>query len=295
MGSTPRPAQDDRQHDGDVLLVPKDLANAVEAVSRLADDAAREASDRRTRMAESDFFGVRVTDPPVETTLRSTAVNNGQVPSDRLSRSGRAARTFARFLLAACIGVAATLTWQSYGEAAKQMIASWAPQLGWLLVTHPSPGPEIAATPAPRPPAVQAAAADVAPAQPAPLAQTAPDTVALTAPATPSAELVQQQVMARDLATVRQSVEQLTATQEQMARDIAARDLASVRQSVEQLTASQEQMARDLAKLQAAEQDIRRAMSAAPPRPAAASARKPVPTSPPARPVPRLSSVGTRP
>src|SRR5215469_11919220 len=43
----------------------------------------------------------------------------------------RSSRGFARFLLAICIGVAATLAWQSYGEAAKQMFAAKAPELGW--------------------------------------------------------------------------------------------------------------------------------------------------------------------
>src|SRR5215468_12770061 len=43
----------------------------------------------------------------------------------------RGSRGFARFLLAICIGVAATLAWQSYGEATKQIIATRAPELGW--------------------------------------------------------------------------------------------------------------------------------------------------------------------
>src|SRR5215472_4114674 len=43
----------------------------------------------------------------------------------------RGLRGFVRFLLAICIGVAATLAWQSYGEEAKQIIATKAPELGW--------------------------------------------------------------------------------------------------------------------------------------------------------------------
>ena len=39
----------------------------------------------------------------------------------------RSAREFTRYLLAICIGVVATLAWQSYGEAAKQMFAAKAP------------------------------------------------------------------------------------------------------------------------------------------------------------------------
>ena len=43
----------------------------------------------------------------------------------------RGSRGFGRFLLAALIGVAATLAWQSYGDATKQVIATKAPELGW--------------------------------------------------------------------------------------------------------------------------------------------------------------------
>jgi hypothetical protein len=39
---------------------------------------------------------------------------------------------FARFLIIFFIGVAATLTWQSYGGAAREAIATWSPHLGWL-------------------------------------------------------------------------------------------------------------------------------------------------------------------
>jgi hypothetical protein len=51
----------------------------------------------------------------------------------RFSRIGkRASRTLARFLITFCIGVAATVAWQSYGDAAREMIANSSPQLGWL-------------------------------------------------------------------------------------------------------------------------------------------------------------------
>ena len=36
------------------------------------------------------------------------------------------------FLITFCIGVAATLGWQSYGDPAREMIASSYPQLGWV-------------------------------------------------------------------------------------------------------------------------------------------------------------------
>jgi len=43
----------------------------------------------------------------------------------------RGSRGFARYLVAILIGVAATLAWQSYGDAIKQIIAGRAPELGW--------------------------------------------------------------------------------------------------------------------------------------------------------------------
>jgi hypothetical protein len=45
----------------------------------------------------------------------------------------RASHGLARFLIIFCIGVAATLAWQSYGNAAREMIANSSPQLGWLV------------------------------------------------------------------------------------------------------------------------------------------------------------------
>jgi hypothetical protein len=98
------------------------------------------------------------------------------------------------------------LAWQSYSDAAKQviatsapelgrspeakqMIAGWVQQLGW---TEPPAGSEK---------------------QPAPIAQ--------TAPATPSLDPEQVQRMARDFAAMRETVQELAAGQTQMARDIA--------------------------------------------------------------------------
>jgi hypothetical protein len=178
---------------------------------------------------------------------------NGSAPLDSLSR--RTSRSLARFLVAACVGVAATLAWQSYGGTVKRMIANSAPQLSWLLLslptTNPPSGHEIAVE-QPSPPAVQVSAPQAAPEQRGPVASTASVS---TAPTAPSPELQQLETMAHDLAAVRQSVEQLAAGQEQMARDIA--------------------------KLQTAGQDIRRRISALPPA-AAPTARKPVPSPQPA-------------
>ena len=58
-------------------------------------------------------------------------------PADQRSKQPsllkRASRGLARFLIIFCIGVAVTLAWQSYGNAAREMIANSSPQLGWLV------------------------------------------------------------------------------------------------------------------------------------------------------------------
>jgi hypothetical protein len=48
-------------------------------------------------------------------------------------------RTIFRFVIAFCLGVAATSGWQSYG--AREMIANWAEQFGWL-----GPAPDVHAS-----------------------------------------------------------------------------------------------------------------------------------------------------
>jgi len=130
----------------------------------------------------------------------------------------RASRTFARLLITFCIGVAATLAWQSHGDAARRMIANSYPQLAWLAP------------------------------QAAPLAQTAPSTAA---PAGLSPELLQLKAMAANLAAVRQSVDQLAA-QLAASRQQTAGDIADLRASVaagqQQI---QQQMVSDIAKISA--------------------------------------------
>ena len=46
------------------------------------------------------------------------------------SRGKQVSFALARFLITFCSGVAATLAWQSYGDAARKMFASSSPQLG---------------------------------------------------------------------------------------------------------------------------------------------------------------------
>jgi len=80
------------------------------------------------------------------------------VPVDRLadlnadlirrpSRRRRVMLAAARFAATFCIGVAATLAWQPYGDAAREMVSNSSQQLGWLaqqagpgMISFLSPG-----------------------------------------------------------------------------------------------------------------------------------------------------------
>ena len=96
-----------------------------------------------------------------------------RLPNKQSSFRRRASRFIGRFLIAFWIGVAATLGWQSFGDAARAMIANSSPWLGWLAP------------------------------QAAPVAQ--------SAPADPSPDQEQIKAMLFSLAAVRQRVDQVAA------------------------------------------------------------------------------------
>lgn len=160
-------------------------------------------------------------------------LKNDRFPSGRRSFAKRAPLALARFLITFCIGVGATLAWESYGDTAREMIANAYPQLAWLAP--------------PSPPVAQDPVDPVAPAEPA-------------APAVPSSDQQQFSAVSVDLDAVRQSVDRIATNQEQISRTIG------------QLVAGQEQMTREIAKLQAIEQYILYKNSEPPARPAPAPA-----------------------
>jgi hypothetical protein len=233
-------------------VAPSDVVPSDAELSDLLHQAARQRSETPARVAPD--FAVSPTVPPVDTTFRSAAVNDGPVRGRRGSRVRRAVRAFMTLLLAVGIG-AAVFAWRSYGDETKQMIAPWTPQFVLTLLSPEKPDP--VAQPA-APAVVEADAANPAPPQPAPPAQTVAEAAAPAAAAL-SPESAQLQSMARDLASVGQEVEQLKA-------------------SIEQLKAGQQQASREVAKV--SEPNPRPKISALPPRPPAARARKPVPPLP---------------
>src|SRR5260370_42334150 len=88
-------------------------------------------------------------EPSMAETSRWADSKNDNFPSIRPSRGKRALRALARFLSTFCIGVAATLAWQSYGDAAREMIAEPSRQLAWLApqTAHTQPPPPNKAAP----------------------------------------------------------------------------------------------------------------------------------------------------
>jgi hypothetical protein len=113
-----------------------------------------------------------------------------------------------------CIGVAVTAAWYSFGGPVREAIAGMSPQLAWI-----APPPGFAGTAAP--PAGDPATSLVA-----------------------SSIDQQLSTASQDIDAVRQNVDRIATTQEQIVR------------SIDQLTAGQEQLAKEITKLQAVEQYI---------------------------------------
>ncbi len=89
--------------------------------------------------AQSEFYKGLL---PIELADEAPTVFTADLKNDRFatgqpSASEETSRPLARFLIPFCIGVTATLTWQSYSDAAKQITARWSPQLDWLAPQAP--------------------------------------------------------------------------------------------------------------------------------------------------------------
>jgi peptidoglycan hydrolase CwlO-like protein len=133
-----------------------------------------------------------------------------------------------------CIGVVATVVWQSYGDAARGAIASSLPQLGWSVP------------------------------QAAPVTPNNPDMIAPTASAAPSPDQQQVDAIPLDLDAMRQSVDRIstsiTAGQEQIARSVdrMAASQEQITRSIDRIVASQEQLARTVAQLANSQEQVTR-------------------------------------
>jgi len=213
----------------DFVVIPSDQVRVAPSDAEITDllrAAARHHSDAGPRAANDSSGALPV--PAVDATFRATAVND-DVPARKSSVGRRARRAIAALLLTLGIGAAA-LSWQTFGYAAKKALFSWAPKwaiaaslplekLGLVSESTPSDDPAAAAP-------ATAAASDQSASDSSMLPGNA--TAATAVPPSDTAE--QLQSMARDLANANQQVETLKA-------------------SIAELKASQQQMTRDLAKV----------------------------------------------
>ncbi len=167
---------------------------------------------------------------PVKKLVEVVAIDpaNLRIDQPESERPGLGKRVLLALPITLCIGVAATLAWQSRGDAARKAIASAVPQLGWMAP------------------------------QAAPVMQNTPDIFAPATSAAPSPDQQQLTAMPLDLDAVRQSVDQIAAGQEQMTRSVdrIAASQEQMARTVGQLTSGQEQLTREITKLQAIEQYI---------------------------------------
>jgi hypothetical protein len=147
----------------------------------------------------------------------------GQMKAIASQAKRRASRSFIRYLVAICVGVAGTLAWQSYGEEAKQTIATTVPELGWnpevrqMIASWAKPLARSENTAA-RPNASEAQRA----------ANTAPETVAASAPTVASFDPEQAKQMTQSLEALRQAVERLAAVQDQVKSELTSLQAADV-------------------------------------------------------------------
>ncbi|TKT71663.1 hypothetical protein YH63_009690 [Afipia massiliensis] len=196
-------------------------------------------------------------EPPLHTAPLNDNVGDILNPAPR----GKLARGVVGLIV--CAGIAAAAAWHSYGDEAKQRLSHLVPQLlaGTTAPTQSADAAESQDTTsqitASEPAAESAPSQDTAAAAPTPAEPaTAASTPAAETPPTPAA-------LTPELA---QSIETM------------AREIASLKQTVEQLQAGQQQLSRDVAK--AAEHEVRRkpaAKPAAAPRPQRASTSAPAP------------------
>jgi hypothetical protein len=165
---------------------------------------------------------------------------------------------FVRYLVATCVVVAAILAWQSYGDAAKQIVATKLPELGWSPQTKQVIAGWMQQLGWSKTPAAESKAALIT--------HTLPDSAAPKVPTAPTLDPVQVQQMVQSLAALRDSVRQLATRQE---------SVAALVQTVDRLAAGQDQMVRQIEMLQSANQEILEKIPAPSPKRSAAPTRKP--------------------
>ncbi len=159
-------------------------------------------------------------DSPREPSFHPTPLNDN---TDEIFPSHGRGRRVSIMLLVVCAGIAATAAWHAYGAVVKQRLAEIAPQ---FLPAAIVPG-QVATPLETQKEGAQATASSLAhDATVAPIeSSSGPDTAALAVPpaqATLPPDVAQSiETMTREIASLKQTVEQLQISQQQLSRDIA--------------------------------------------------------------------------
>ncbi len=190
------------------------------------------ATHRASNLSESNV--APAPEPENEPPLHATPLNDNTGDIRILTPHARSGRGVV-FLAICAAGAAATMAWHFYGDQAKQRLSDLIPQ---LLTDAPAPTqsanaaepqdvpsqtapPEPAAAQAPTQESSDAASATPIPAPPAPApatpaAETSPTQAALPPELTQSLE-----TMAQEIASLKQTVEQLRSGQQRLSDDVA--------------------------------------------------------------------------
>jgi hypothetical protein len=250
----------------DVLIARADeqLAGVRERIASVDEEIAR-VTERLSKMERDDAGNPS----RPEDDARNPSARPGPQPSrEKSAVPGSINLLPIGVLLAACLVVAALVP-QLYRDAVTLIAAHWTPQRVSTSFSQPA-NPPLSAQPGPSFKLIMAE--EAAPAQAAPLARTGPQDAASAAAGV--SELMQlQQATARDVANLKQEIEQLKVKQDQIATDNS--------KAIEQFKAKQEDMARQFAKV--SEQSALPKTSPPPARPTLSLQARTRPQAPPPR------------
>lgn len=172
-------------------------------------------------------------DEASEPSLRAAPVNDNTGDIGNPAPRARSGRGVVLVLLTVCAGGVAAAAWHSYGGEAKQRLSHFVPQLlpSALVPTQNASTAQSQDTtsqiaepsPADNGAPVQEAGTAVPATPPQPVTTAAtPAATSSAAQAAPSSELAQSiETMAREISSLKQTVEQLQAGQQQLSRDVA--------------------------------------------------------------------------
>jgi hypothetical protein len=93
---------------------------------------------------------LRTMEPPLHPSEREhyeSEFDQFENQRQRWSPGRQVAAALGRFLTIFCIGIAATLVWQSYSNAARRMVAGLSPKLVWLAPSQPAPAVSLPSAP----------------------------------------------------------------------------------------------------------------------------------------------------